>query len=100
MMKKSAQKECLWLQLNERSITSCWVCKFARVVVLGKYKIKLFQKLIETYTEAHKDKNGNDLQLEVSTDWKEVKKLKDSDLEVAVNNKISELKKLSTNKKV
>ena len=44
MMKKSAQKECLCLQLNERSITSCWVCKFARVVVLGKYKIKTVSK--------------------------------------------------------
>ena len=70
------------------------------LLCLESTRLKLFQKLIETYTEAHKDKNGNDLQLEVSTDWKEVKKLKDSDLEVAVNNKISELKKLSTNKKV
>ena len=39
------------------------------------------------------------MQLEVSAEWEEMKKLKDSDLEVAVNKKISELKKLSTKKK-
>ena len=40
------------------------------------------------------------MQLEVSAEWKEMKKLKDLDLEVAVDKKISELKKLSTKKKV
>ena len=40
------------------------------------------------------------MQLEESAEWKIEKKLKDSDLEVAVNKKISELKKLSTKKKV
>ena len=70
------------------------------LLCLESTRLKLFQKLIETYTEAHEDKNGKDLQLEASTDWKEVKKLKDSDLEVVVNNKISELKKLRMNKKV
>lgn len=38
------------------------------------------------------------MQLKVSTKWKEMKKLKDLDLEAAVDKKISELKKLSTKK--
>ena len=40
------QKECL--QSNERSIISCWVFKFARIVVFIKMaeskRLKLFQK--------------------------------------------------------
>ena len=53
-----------------------------------------------SYTEAHKEKNGKDVQLEVSAEWNEMKKLKDSDSEVAIDKKISELKKFSTKKKV
>ena len=49
----------------------------------GSIILKLFQKLIKAYTEVHKEKNGKDVQLEVSAEWKEMKKLKDSDLEVA-----------------
>ena len=63
-------------------------------------RLKLFQKLIKAYTKAHKEKNEKDVQLEVSAEWKETKKLKDQDLEVAVVKKISKLKKLSTKKKV
>ena len=63
-------------------------------------RLKLFQKLVKAYTETHKKKNGKDVQLEVSAEWKEMKKLKDLDLEVAVDKKISELIKLSTKKKV
>ena len=63
-------------------------------------RLKAFQKLIKAYTVAYKEKNGKDVQLEVSAEWKKMKKLKDSDLEVAVDKKISELKKLSMKKKV
>ena len=57
-------------------------------------RFKLFQK--SDYTEAHKEKSEKDVQLELSREWHEMKKLKDSDLKVSVDNKISELKKLST----
>ena len=40
-------------------------------------RLKLFQKLIKAYTKAHKEKNEKDVQLEVSAEWKEMKKLKD-----------------------
>ena len=63
-------------------------------------RLKLFQKLIKAYTEAHKEKNGKAVQLNVSAEWKKMKKFKDSDLEVTVDKKISELKNLSMNKKV
>ena len=53
-------------------------------------RFELFQK--SDYTEAHKEKNGKDVQLELSREWQEMKKLKDSDLKVSVDNKISELK--------
>ena len=62
-------------------------------------RLKLFQKLIKAYTEAHEEKSGKDVQLEVSAEWKEMT-LKDSNLEVAVEKKISELKQLSTKKNV
>ena len=42
-------------------------------------RLKLFQKLNKVYTEAQKEKNGKDAQLEVSAEWKKMKKLKDSD---------------------
>ena len=63
-------------------------------------RLKLFQKLIKGYTEAHKEKNGKAVQLNVSAEWKKMKKFKGSDLEVTVDKKISELKNLSMNKKV
>ena len=40
------------------------------------------------------------MQLKVSAEWKEMKKLKDWDLEVDVNKKMLELKKFSAKKKV
>ena len=51
-------------------------------------RLKLFQKLIEAYTDAYKEKNGRDVQLEVSVEWKEMKKMKDLDLEIAVDKTI------------
>ena len=51
-------------------------------------RLKLFQKLIKAYTEAHKEKNGKAVQLNVSAEWKKMKKFKDSDLEVTVDKKI------------
>ena len=36
-------------------------------------RLKLFQKLIEAYTELHKEKKKKDVQLEVSAEWKEMK---------------------------
>ena len=32
-------------------------------------RLKLFQKLIEAYTDAYKEKNGKHVQLEVSVEW-------------------------------
>ena len=61
-------------------------------------RLKLFQKPIKAYTDAYKEKSRKDEQFKVSAEQKEMKKLKDSDLEVAVNKKIPELKQLSTNK--
>ena len=80
---------------------------FAHVVVFlsllkvaESTRLKLFQKLVETYTDAYKEKNGKDLQLEVSVEWKEIKKMKDFDLDVAVDERIPKLEKLSPKKKV
>ena len=77
---------------------------FACVVVLLKTaestRLKLFQKLIEAYTDACKEKKGEDMQLEVSGKWKKLEKIKDFDLEIAVDKRISKLEKLSTKRKV
>ena len=77
---------------------------FACVVVLLKTAestwLKLFQKLIEAYTDACKEKKGEDVQLEVSGKWKKLEKIKDFDLENAVDKRISKLEKLSTKRKV
>ena len=93
------KKESLCLQLNECLIISCRVFKFARVIVFLKMTesttLKLIQKLIKAYAEAHKEKNWKNVQLGMSAGWKDVKKLKDWDLEVAVGKKTSELEKLS-----
>ena len=62
--------------------------------------LKLIQKLIKAYAEAHKEKNWKNVQLGMSAGWKDMKKLKDSDLEVAVGKKTSELEKLSMKQKV
>ena len=81
--------------------------KFARAVVFlsllnitKSVRLKLFQKLIEAYTDACKEKNGKDVRLELYVEWKEIKKMKDLDLKIAVYQRISELKKLSTKKKL
>lgn len=63
-------------------------------------RLKLFQKLIEAYTDACKEKKGEDMQLEVSGKWKKLEKIKDFDLEIAVDKRISKLEKLSTKRKV
>ena len=56
-------------------------------------RYKLFVKLTKAYSEAHKKKSGYDVQQEVSAKWKEMKKLKDADLEIAVDTEILKLKK-------
>ena len=52
--------------------------------VAASARLKLFQKLIEAYTDAYKEKHGKDVQLEVCIEWKEIKKM-DLDLEIAVD---------------
>ena len=51
-------------------------------------RLKLFQKLIKTYTESHKENHAKDVLLELSGVWTKINKLKDSDLEVTVSKKI------------
>ena len=63
-------------------------------------RYKLFVNLTKAYSEAHKKKSGYDAQQEVSAKWKEMKKLKDADLEIAVDTEILKLKKISTKNKV
>ena len=64
------------MQSNERSIIGFGVFKYARVVVFLKMtertRLKLFQKPTKAYTEAHKEKNGKDVHMEVSQKWKEI----------------------------
>ena len=81
--------------------------KFARVVVFlsllkmaESTRLKLFQKLIEVHIDAYKEKIRKDVKLEMSREWKEMKKRKDLDLEIALDKRISEPKKLSTKKKL
>ena len=66
------KKESLCLQLNECLIISCRVFKFARVVVFLKMTestaLKLIQKLIKAYAEAHKEKNWKNVQLGMSAE--------------------------------
>ena len=57
--------------------------------------LKLFHKLIEAYTDVYKEKYRKDVQLETSVEWKEMKNMKDLVLEIVVDKRISELKKLS-----
>lgn len=53
---------------------------FACVVVLLKTaeskRSKLFQNIIEAYTDACKEKKGEDVQLEVSGKWKKLEKIR------------------------
>ena len=84
-----------------------WVLKFACVsVFLSLLKMaestrpKLFQEIREAYTDAYKEKNGKDVELGVSVKREKIKKMKDLDLEIAVNKRISELKKPSMKKEV
>ena len=57
--------------------------------------LKLFHKLIEAYTDVYKEKYRKDVQLETSVEWKKMKNMKDLVLEIVVDKRISELKKLS-----
>ena len=54
-------------------------------------RLKLFQKLNKVYTEAQNEKNGKDAQLEVSAEWKKMKKLKDSDWKLLLIRKFQNL---------
>lgn len=43
-------------------------------------RLELFQMINESYTDAYKEKNRKDEQLEVSVEWKEAKRLKNFNL--------------------
>lgn len=86
---------------DQRLLKFAWVLDFLHLLKMAEStKLKLFQKLSEAYIDVYKEKTGIDVQLEVSVEWKEMQKMKDLGLEIAINKKISELKKHSMKKKV